>query len=445
MDERTTNNNGEKERQEAYASTKASDHQGMGADRQWYRSSRETSDTPSYSVSLEEDAGAGCRGILEREKTKTRPKAQGTGGRKQAAQRGIDITDTGANAFKKRDELGLSSRRKGSTYTFKQRQRIIEEVNRLKAEGINIEKAIIGLGIVRSTYYGWLKGADNKAKKVRQPLISLTDAERQAIINKKEAEPQMTHRIISGILRHDGHWISPSSCYRVLKALGYVSEAIYREAPWKTPRYEPFRPNQIWGEDWTILTIDSIRYYLLTIIDYFSRYIVAWGIVKTVTQREVKDILTLAYINEGIENNALKPKLRLDRGSPNMAHDTRRLIADLEMVISPSRVNRPTDNSRQERWYRTVKQEEIYCYPTYPSIDVARISLSRYIEYYHEIRPHQALWNYTPGYVHRLGNKSLLLEQYRQAVNDARERRKMVNALKILDQDGATKLTPFFA
>lgn len=171
----------------------------------------------------------------------------------------------------------------------------------------------------------------------------------------------------------------------------------------------------------------------------------AWGIVKTVTQKEVKDILTLAYINEGIGDKALRPKLRLDRGSPNMAQDTRRLIADLEMVISPSRVNRPTDNSRQERWYRTVKQEEIYCYPTYPTIDVARISLSRYIEYYHEIRPHQALWNYTPGYVHRLGNKSLLLEQYRQAVNDAREKRKMVNALKILDQEGAPKLTPFFA
>ena len=102
MDERTTNNNGEEKRQEAYASTKASDYQGMGADRQWYRSSRETSDTPSYTISLEKDTRAGCRGIFEREKTKARPKAQGTGGRKQAAQRGIDITDTRVDAFKKR-------------------------------------------------------------------------------------------------------------------------------------------------------------------------------------------------------------------------------------------------------------------------------------------------------------------------------------------------------
>lgn len=99
MDERSTNNNGEKERQEAYASTEASDHQGMGADRQWNRGGRETSDTSPYPVSLEEDTGAGCRGILKREKTETRREAQGAGRRKQAAQRGIDITDTGANAF----------------------------------------------------------------------------------------------------------------------------------------------------------------------------------------------------------------------------------------------------------------------------------------------------------------------------------------------------------
>jgi len=42
---------------------------------------------------------------------------------------------------------------------------------------------------------------------------------------------------------------------------------------------------------WTMLTIRGLRYYLLTIIDYFSRYIIAWSIVKTVSQQEVKDLL----------------------------------------------------------------------------------------------------------------------------------------------------------
>ena len=196
-----------------------------------------------------------------------------------------------------------------------------------------------------------------------------------------------------------------------------------REAPWKEPRYEPFAPNQIWAEDWTMLTIRGLRYYLLTIIDYFSRYIIAWSIVKTVSQQEVKDLLFIAYISQGIENLEQKPLIRLDKGSPNMAYGTRGLIKDLEMVMSPSRVSRPTDNARQERWYRTVKQEEIYCYPTYPSLDIARQSIARYIEEYNERRPHQALWNYTPGYVHRLGNKTKLLQYHRKMVQIAKKQR----------------------
>jgi len=58
-----------------------------------------------------------------------------------------------------------------------------------------------------------------------------------------------------------------------------------------------------------------------------------------------------------------------------MAYGTRALIKDLEMVFSPGGVNRPTDNARQERFYRTAKQEEIYCYPSYPSVEIARKSI----------------------------------------------------------------------
>ena len=131
----------------------------------------------------------------------------------------------------------------------------------------------------------------------------------------------------------------------------------------------------------------------------------------------------MAYFSQGIEDLEHKPLLRFDMGSPNMAYGTKRLIRDLEMVMSPSRVSRPTDNGRQERWYRTVKQEEIYCYPMYPSLEIARRSMARYIEQYNERRPHQALWNYTPGYVHRLGNKTKLLQRHKKIIEIVKEQR----------------------
>lgn len=292
----------------------------------------------------------------------------------------------------------------------------------MRTQGIRTSPALQQLGIGRSTYYSWR--APQKNPPQRTSVHRLTEAERAAIIEQKQQQPQWSHRKISGYLRAAAIWVSPTSCYRVLKRLGWVSPATgLREPPWKQPHYEPFGPNQIWGEDWTGLVIAGLRYYLLTLIDYFSRYIVAWGIVQTVTHQQVRQLLVLAYLSQNIDTRSDKPLLRADRGSPNLAKKTRRLIAELEMMLSPSRSHRPTDNSRQERWYRTVKQEEIYCCPEYPSEESARQSLASYIEEYNEQRPHQALWNFTPGYVHRCANKSLILIQYRQQVIYAKQRR----------------------
>jgi putative transposase len=153
------------------------------------------------------------------------------------------------------------------------------------------------------------------------------------------------------------------------------------------------------------------------------------GIVKTVTQREVENLLALAYLIEGIEQRDPKSILRADQGSPNMAQQTKRRIRDMEMVLTPSRAYRPTDHPRQERWYRTVKQEEIYCCPTYPTEESARSSIAKYIRFYHEERPHQALWNYTRGFMHRLGNDTELLEHHRTMVRIVKEQRINLNGM----------------
>ena len=110
-----------------------------------------------------------------------------------------------------------------------------------------------------------------------------------------------------------------------------------------------------------------------------------------------------------------------------MAYGTRALIKDLEMVFSPSGVNRPTDNARQERFYKTAKQEEIYSYPNYLSVEIARKSIGEHIEFYNEKRPHQPLWNFAPGYVHRLGNKTELLKEYKRKIQVVKEQRLTLN------------------
>jgi len=332
----------------------------------------------------------------------------------------------------------LSGRISGQRYSQEQRERIVQEVEQLRTQGIPICAALKKLRVPRSTFYHW-RGQGEKPRG-KTPRNSLLPCEEEKIVTLKMKEPHLSHRQISGLLRNWDVWVSPSSCYRTLKSVGLVWEWSLREAPWKKPRYEPFRPNQIWAEDWTGFVIEGLRHYVLTILDVFSRYVVAWGIVKTVTQREVKDLVALAVMSEGIDGRDDKPMLRTDPGSPNMAADVRLFLSEVGIEFSPGRVARPTDNARQERFYRTLKQEEIYCHLSYASPESARTSIASYIDYYNEIRPHQSLFGYTPARVHRVGNKSLLLEEYRLKVRQAKDVRLQRTSHRRNQQP-----TPFFS
>jgi putative transposase len=388
MYERSTNVRRARHNQAIYPPATTSNPQGVGAFGKRSGRCPEASNSSRDVVPLETSTATRGRELSGRQAPEDRSRPSQIGARESAAERGIGPSDAGVDITQKKDELGLAHRRKGATYSPEQRLLIIEAVKRLRQQGIGTSTALKMLGICRSTYYSWSPVQKSSARPASAQRLTVT--ERESILQHKRQLPHLSHRKISGYLRSENIWVSASNCYRLLKGLNWVLPQRPREAPWEQAHYEPFRPNQIWGEDWTQLCIAGTRYYLLTLIDYFSRYIVAWRIVKTVTHQEVRHLLMLAYLTQNIDTRHGRPLIRMDRGSPNRAHSIRRLIKDLEMVLSPSRAHRPTDNGRQKCWYRTVKQEEIYYYPEYPPQDSARSSLVNYINEYNEERPHQA-------------------------------------------------------
>lgn len=286
------------------------------------------------------------------------------------------------------------------------------------------------MGVAKSTFYGWRSPVDPGGRvavegEPRRTVNALLPEEREAILTQKRKEPQLRHRMISGVLRHADVWVSPSSCYRVLSAEDLVEPYARREAPQEEPQYEPVGPNVLWGEDWTKLLIDGRRWYLLVLLDLFSRLIVAWDVVPTVTGKQVKALVARGMLAQGLDRKTMRPHLRCDRGSPNVAGSVQEFLEEIGVELSLGRVRRPTDNARVERVNGTIKQEEIYCQGPagYLSPEGARQSLGRYIDYYCHRRPHQALWNFTPAHVHTVGNKTKLVEEYREKVEQARQRR----------------------
>ncbi len=181
----------------------------------------------------------------------------------------------------------------------------------------------------------------------------------------------------------------------------------------------------MWGGDWTKLSIGHGRWYLLTVIDWFSRLLIAFDVVPTVNASHVKAVYRQGLRAQGIPLGAkCKPDLRVDRGSPNTSWVTKEFFQDLEANLSFARVRRPTDNAMTERFYGSIKQEEMYLVGNYPDEISAREEIGRYIDQYNHRRPHQALLNFTPGYVHQINNKTVLHQERQTLKQAARERRR---------------------
>jgi putative transposase len=305
-----------------------------------------------------------------------------------------------------------------------QKQSTLELVAAHRGQGRRVSEVLSSMGVARSNYYRWKKEeTPNKAD--RQSSYEVTVEERGQIDEVKAQYPQYRHRRIQGVLQQRGVYLSASVIYGHLKELGQIEPYERRAAPWKEPRYEVWQRNLLWGSDWTKLSIGGVRGYLVTVIDFFSRWIIAWKVVPTVHAGTIKAIYQAGLTNQAISiHSQSKPKLRVDRGSPNTSGITQEFFEKLEADLSFARVRRPTDNALTERFYGSIKQEEIYVVGNYPDEISASEELGRYIESYHHSRPHQSLMNFTPAHVHQLNNKSRLLAELAEIKRQTREKRK---------------------
>jgi len=303
-----------------------------------------------------------------------------------------------------------------------QKEDVLRHVENQKGRGERIVSTLKELGVKRSTCYRWKKPLESSPPNIR--VTTLTHEEKKKIEETKDQYPGLRHRQIQGMIQKIGMYISPSSIYEHLKSLGRVEPYERRPSPWEVPRYEAARKNVLWGTDWSRMKINWLRWYLLVLIDYFSRVIVAYDIVPSVNSSHVKKLYQAGLKLEGLLKTKPLPELRADRGSPNTSHVTRDFFEVVGADLSFSRVNRPTDNARTERFFGTIKQEEIYVVKNYPDEITAREAIEKYIHYYNEERPHQGLWNFTPAHVHQVNNKSHVWKELKKLKAETKERRK---------------------
>ena len=260
--------------------------------------------------------------------------------------------------------------------------------------GIASQRFIRWLGVASSKFYDWRTryGKVNEHNRWVPRDFWLEEREKQAIIEFHDRYPlEGTRRLTFMMLDQNVVAVSPSSVWRVLKAAG-------RLAPWNgkpsrkgTGFQQPLAPHQHWHVDISYLNLAGTFYYLCSVLDGYSRYLVHWEIRESMKEAEVELIVQRARE----QFPQASPRLISDNGPQFIARDFKPFIRICGMTHVRTSPFYPQSNGKIERWHHSLKGECIR--PGVPlSLADARRQVSAYVDHYNQIRLHSALGYVTP-------------------------------------------------
>lgn len=343
--------------------------------------------------------------------------------------RGLDR----AAAAEKRRELGLDGDLRGRHLSLGIRKELLVAIDDALARGESIEAVCRALEINPRAVYRWKSGKHEKPRHGGGGgLNKITPLEEKRVLALARRFPQLRcRRIAYELERKSLAFIGKTKVAEILKAHGFNHEFVRggkRQAPEPMDMlsHEPWRKNLLWGMDWTYLLISGRFWYLLVVVDWYSRKIVAWGLFPQITRFEVVACVTEAVSLEGIDQlpeGAMKPRIVADHGSANIAAYTKTNIEVQGLDLWLSGVNRPTGNARTERTIGTLKWEEINLEGEYESETLVRSRLRATIEDYNFRRSNAGNGGFAPNIVHVLGRK-ILSERRKSARQTAEARRR---------------------
>lgn len=251
-----------------------------------------------------------------------------------------------------------------------------------------------GLGIPSSKYYDWRQryGLPNVHNAQVPRSCWLLPEERQAILDfQGEHADEGYRRLCFMMLDADIVAASPSSVYRVLKSAGRIGPHNATPSSKGHGFVQPEWPHQHWHIDVSYLNICGTFYYLCTVLDGYSRYIVHWEIREAMTEADIETILQRA--REAFPG--VRPRIISDNGPQFVARDFKEFVRWCGMTHVRTSPYYPQSNGKVESWHKTVKRECIR--PLTPlSLADARRIVTGFVQTYNGARLHSGIGYVTP-------------------------------------------------
>ena len=258
---------------------------------------------------------------------------------------------------------------------------------------VRLSRVLKTLGVARSVWYARRKSEPKRPGRKRKPVPEALAEQVRAVARKY---PWWGYKRIAVVVRRDGIAVSNKQVYKVMKAAGLLQKRRVRNAElYQAARlFEllPSGPNELWQADVTYLHIPGHGWwYAVTVIDYYSRYLLTCHFTPSYRAAHVTAALDAARAEAERLHGALAkpPFLVTDNGPSFLARAFRRHIdGDYAHVRIGYRT--PTQLGLLERFHQTLKSEEVY-WKLYASPGEARESLEVFRRRYNEVRPHWAL------------------------------------------------------
>jgi len=263
---------------------------------------------------------------------------------------------------------------------------------------IGVANMVNWVGITRSKFYDWQfrYGKVNEHNTWIPRDFWLTDAERQAIIDYYLNNPLEGYRRLTYMMMdEDIVAVSPSSVYRVLLNAGLLNRWNRTQSKKGTGFTQPLKPHEHWHIDISYINISGTFYYMCSILDGFSRYIVHWDIRESMTESDVEIILQRA--REKFPD--AQPRIISDNGPQFVAKDFKEFIRISGMTHVKTSPYYPQSNGKLERYHKTIKSTCIRVRTPLSMADAIRI-VTEFVEHYNNRRLHSAI-----GYIRKLSSQ----------------------------------------
>lgn len=299
---------------------------------------------------------------------------------------------------------------------------------------LSARKTLEQIGVPRATFYRWYgqyqaggpEALEDRPSQPSRIWNRIPDEIRTQIVDLALEQPELSPRELAvRFTDSKAYFVSEATVYRLLKAHDLITSPAFivmkaaNEFKDKTTA-----PNQMWQTDFTYFKITGWGwYYLSTILDDFSRYVIAWKLCTTMKAADVTDTLELALTASGCDKVQVqhKPRLLSDNGSSYISEELAEWLDEQRMSHVRGAPYHPQTQGKIERWHQTLKNRillENYYLPGDLETQIAA-----FIEHYNHQRYHESLENLTPADVYFGRGQAILLERARIKRNTITQRR----------------------